>query len=421
MIGVLGISHRSAPLEIREKFSISKPETGVLGEKILKETEVTEVVIVSTCNRTEIYFYHKKSCIKKTEKQLKSILHGFKQVNNDYTNHFYSFSNYDAADHLFSVTSGLKSMVFGEDQIVSQIKEAYLHCTNLTFTDAVLMRLFQKSFETGKKVRTETNIQKGATSVAYVAVEQCQELMQGFKDKEILLIGTGDTGRMVVQKMVKMGVRNLSFSNRTFEKAMQLADDYNGKLINYDTVKSKLSDFDIIVTATSAGSIIIDKLDVESACSNNNKHQVYVDLSVPRNIDPAIAECENTTLLSVDSLQPFIEKTAALRKACKEEAEYIVSDMVKDFFSWYDSRALRPVIQAITNNMQNLQKSELEKYRKQFPDETFQAVDEYSSRLTQKYIRSIIKKLRELNENGEVAHSLTTINNLFEFEPKEQQ
>ncbi len=417
MIGVLGISHKSAPLEIRELFSIPKEEITEFGELILKNTPITEIVILSTCNRTEVYYYHRKSCIKKTTKQLTNLIHQFKAVTTDYSGNFYTHSNISAVKHLFSVTSGLESMVFGEDQIVKQVKEAYLHCTNQTLTDAVLMRLFQKSFETAKRVRTETSVQQGATSVPYVAVEQCSRLVSDIRNKKVLMIGTGETGQLVIQKMKKLGVKSFQFANRTYEKAVQLAEENNGKAIYIDDIKNHLAECDIVITATAAGSLLINNANVQEAMVKREfKQQIYIDLSVPRNIEPSVESCDNANLLSVDSLKSFVEETAEKRKLSKDDAEAIIEQMTGEYFSWYDNRSLRPVIKAITDNMQKIHETEIEKYRQSYSSDVFNAVDEFAGRLTQKYIRTLIKNLRELNENGEVAHSLNAINNLFEFE-----
>jgi glutamyl-tRNA reductase len=411
MIGILGINHNTASIEIREKFAISATEVADLGELILQKTKITETVILSTCNRTEIYFHHRKACIKKTNSLLMNLLHQFKKIDQDYSDYFYSHSNRDAVNHLFSVTSGIDSMVIGEGQIVNQVKEAYVLCTNLALTDAVLMRLFQKSFETGKKVRTETNIQKGASSVSFVAVDKCTTLLgDTLAEKKVFIIGTGKTSRLVLKKMKEQGASKFLFTNRTFETAHEFAEKNNGFAIDFSDYKNYLNDYDIIITATGAGRILIDKSDI-----TGDSKQIFIDLAVPRNINSDIKEHNNASLITIDSLQDDLQHTTSKRFESKKDAEVIIDTMTGDFFNWLENRALRPVIKSITENMQQMHREEIERSKNCYSEHTYKAVDEYAGRLTQKYIRTLIKKLKEINENGDVAHSLKTINDLFEF------
>ena len=412
MIGVLGINHKIASLDIRGKFSVATNEVAELGELILQTTDITETVILSTCNRTEIYYSHKKDCIKKTDKQLKDLLHRFKNLEENYNNYFYTHSNYDAVNHLFGVTSGVDSMVIGEYQIVNQVKQAYLLCTNLAFTDAILMRLFQKSFETAKKVRSETNIQKGASSISFVAVEKCINLLgNSLKDKKVFIIGTGKTSRLVLEKMRQQGVSKFLFTNRTFETAQQFADNLQGVAVEFNDFKNYINDYDIIIAATDSGKILVEKKDITGA-----QKQIYIDLAVPRNIDHSITEHNNATLITIDNLQEDLDGTVSKRIESKKDADAIIDSMTNEYFNWLENRALRPVIKSITENMQKMHEAEIENSKQCYSPEIYNAVDEYASRLTKKYIRTLIKNLKEINENGNAAHSLKTINDLFEFD-----
>ena len=253
MINVLGISHKTAPLDVRGGFAITDEEIIPLSEKIFNETEITELVILSTCNRTEIYYcnentYHNKE----TNRVLLGILHHFKKAKQRYTEYFYDYSKEDAIKHLFRVTSGMDSMVIGEDQIVKQVKDAYLFSTKYSLTDAVLMRLFQKSFEVAKKVRSTTNIQQGATSVSFVAVDLASKILKDLSGSKILLIGLGDTGKLVLNNLRKKEAGNIHLCNRTLKKAEKLATEEGDKVISFEDFKSKLDNFDVIFTATTA-------------------------------------------------------------------------------------------------------------------------------------------------------------------------
>lgn len=416
MIAAISITHKTANLDIRQSFSIAKAETKPLADRILYETEITELVILSTCNRTEIYFYHDKTCTSKSLKQVIQIMHSFKDVKSDFSMYFKTFKGKDAVKHLFEVTAGVDSMVVGEDQIVKQVKEAYVNCTDLAITDAVLMRLFQKSFETGKRVRTETNIQKGATSVSYVAVQMCAKAMQDISNKKVLLLGAGDTGKDVLSHLKKLGNQNFILANRTLETARNLASTLGGEYIPFEEYKNHLPHCDIIITATNAGKELIKHTDVEQYTHKREAHQMFIDLSVPRNIDASINKLKNATVYGVDDLQQTLNGKQEIRISSMQDADNIINGMVDDFYDWLDSRALRPIIKTITSSMQEVNKTELKQWNKCLSNQEMQMVEEYGNKLSQKYIRSFIKNLKELAAQKHSINDLHLIEEMFNME-----
>lgn len=416
MIAALSITHKTAGLNIRESFSISQEQVKPLANRILYETEVSELVIISTCNRTEIYYYHSKKCSGKSMKQVLEILHAFKGLKTDYSKHFNTYSNKSAVKHLYEVTSGVDSMVLGEDQIVKQVKEAYVHCTDLGITDAILMRLFQKSFETGKKVRTQTNIQKGATSVSYVAVELCARLLSPIEDKKILLLGVGDTGKDVLSHFHKRGNKNIILANRTLKKAEALADRFGGIAVPFDSYPELIEKSDIVVTATNAGKELITKRDVSNYNNLRKSKQLFIDLSVPRNIDKAINELDNTEVYGIDDLQNTLSGKQEIRKQSIAEANDIIELLVDEYYEWLENRALRPIIKTISSSLQEINEAQLQDWNRCLSREEIQLVEEYGNKLSQKYIRSFIKNLKEQTKENQASSNLQLIQALFDIE-----
>lgn len=417
MIGVLGISHKTAPINIREVFSINILQINDLASYLSNLCNITEIVILSTCNRTEIYFYQDKINNDAFQKLI-VLFHKYLKLSEDFSNHFYFFKNNEAVQHLFSVTSGLDSMVIGEDQIVKQVKEAYIHCTDNSWTDAILMRLFQKSFETSKMVRSKTAIQQGATSISYLAVEKCQKVLGNLRNKSVLFVGTGETGRLVLQKMKKTGITNFTFSNRTKASSENLVKENNGRLIDFSSFKDHIYKFDIIVTATNAGKFLLHADDIDKSVNKRgNKKQVFIDLSVPRNIQFSDIHYDNAEVIVIDDLQEMIDLNSAKREESIKDAQLIVSEMTDSFYTWYNNRALKPVIQSITKNIEEIHQNEIDGYTTCYTTETFDAINQYATRLTKKYIRKIIKNLIDMNEKGEYSNSLDAIRELFIFEP----
>lgn len=422
MIGVLGISHKTAVQDIREQFSFTKEEIVPFAESVQQNSEITEIVVLSTCNRTEIYYYHNKSCNNKTNKQLLNLLLDFKKVASVPEDVFYKHTGIDAVKHLFAVTSGIDSVVIGEDQIVSQVKDAYLFCTESALTDAVLMRLFQKSFEAGKRARTETTVQQGPTSLSYVAVDLCSKIYNDLTNKNVLFIGSGETGSLALHNMKKRGVTKTFVSNRTFDKALSLADEYGGVAVEFEEFHKYLPQSDIVIVATGAQDHLISMSDVQLSMANRNSNpQVYIDLSVPRNIEKSVGTLERVKLIAIDDLQEVLDSTAEKRKQSIDHALVIIDEVAMEFMEWFDSRTIRPLIKAITSNMQQLCAQELALYKSMNGNKNTEAFEEYANRLTQKYISSLIINLKEISKNNPASHSLNVINELFMFSKNNNQ
>lgn len=416
MIGVIGISYKTAPVEIREKFSFSKDEIIPFSELLQQETEIADLVLISTCNRTEIYFSQDKHDNQTAFELMYEVIKKFKGVTDHCWHYFYHRSNAGAVRHLFEVSSGLDSLIIGEDQIIGQVKEAYLTCTELALTDAVLMRLFQKSFEAGKRVRTETEIKLGITSVSSAAVEMCSSLLDGVSDKSVLLIGTGETGTLALQNIHKKGVKQIAVTNRTSEKAEKTATKYNGTTIPFDSFEKYLHGYDIVMIATSSPNPLITAEMIKKTLHIRPNHkQVYIDLSVPRNIEKEVAEIANIEVLGVDDLQEIVNQTTENKKDSAEKAKIILDEVVADFNEWLASRSLRPAINTITTNFQTINHEELSTYRKISTPEMQKMVDDYAQHLTQRYTRLLIKNLKDLTDNGKNVDSLKIINDLFKF------
>jgi glutamyl-tRNA reductase len=278
----------------------------------------------------------------------------------------------------------------------------------------MLLQIIYANFSIGE-MTCPTRYFEDASSISFVAVDKCLKILgNNLTNKKVFIIGTGKTSRLVLEKLKKQGLSKFLFTNRTFETAQLFADNYKGFAVEFNDFKNYLDDYDIVITATGAGEILINKEDIRG-----NTSQIFIDLAVPRNISANLEEHASVRLITIDSLQEDLNSTASKRQESKKDAEAIIDSMANDYFNWLENRALRPVIKSITENMQKMHKAEIENSRQCYSEETYKAVDEYAGRLTQKYIRTLIKKLKEINENGNAAHSLKTINDLFEFDSED--
>ncbi len=416
MVGVLGINHKTASLDVRDQFSIAQNDIVPLSEHILSHPDLRGVVIIATCNRTELYYSHHIADAAEIRLVLLKRLHSFLKIEKNYNEHFYFFSQSKAIKHLFEVISGVDSMVIGENQIVSQMKKAYLFSTEANLTDAVLMRLFQKSFECSKRVRTETAIQQGATCIGYLAIDLCAREFDHLTKKSVLVIGAGETGELSIRGLQKRGVTDIYLTNRTDKTALDVAEKNKVTPVLFNNFKEYLYNVDIVITATDAGKYLIDKADAEmSADLRNGKKQLFIDLSVPRNMDVQIAAIPNASLYSVDDLHTILDQHKDMREQSLENANVIIEELVDESVAWLNSRSLRPVINTITTNMQEVFTTEMEGYRNHLGKHGCEQLEKYTSLLTQKYIRYLIKNLKEVTDNGSSTASLDIIDQLFKF------
>ncbi|MDA3883359.1 MAG: glutamyl-tRNA reductase [Bacteroidales bacterium] len=418
MIGVLGINHTSAPIEVRERFSISDDEIAVFADFLCKHSHISSIVVLSTCNRTEIYFSQSQFELKHAHILVYNSLMAFKTIDFDAEQYVYSYNQDDAVEHLFTVTSGIDSMLIGEDQIIGQVKEAYEIAEKYSLPDAVLKRLFQKSLEAGKRVRTETAITTGCTSISFLAVEMCDSVCTDLSKLSVLLIGTGDTGKLTLQALYKKGVRDLYISNRTYEHALPLVEKYDAEFVPINQIDSYIEQVDIVITATSSSSYIItsDMLLEKSLQSL----PIFVDLSVPRNIDLAIDSISKVEIIVVDDLQKIIDRNKEKREDCVEQAYEIIQETCAAFMDWFSFRALQPTIRAIDYHLEKIYSRELATYSLGSSSEIVQSVDDFSANLRKKYKKELIKNVRQITNNGRNELYLQVINDLFR-QPKTSQ
>jgi len=408
MVGILGISHKTASQHIRQQFAFIPDEVIPFTEILQQGVNIKEAVIVSTCNRTEIYYSSEKYLKSIERKHLLDMLHEYKQVDEQYHSNFYHYDGKQAVDHLFKVTSGVESMVVGEVQIVKQVKEAYLFATNANLTDAVLMRLFQKSFEVSKRVRTQTEIQKGATSVSYVAIDLCEKKTGNISNKKVLVVGAGETAALTLKYLKKKYVHDITITNRTDAKADALAEKYEANSIPFSQLNNVIPAADIVIVATASDTYLINSSNID-----DSPGKIYIDLSVPNNIDPALAELPGIKFYNVDALQEIVQGTEEMRQSSLDKATAIIDEMVIEFMNWLESRNLRPVIQSITRRMQNIHQQELAIYKANCQPDMAAHIEQYTENLTQKYIRTFICNLKEMAKNGNTNGSLDAINELF--------
>ncbi|MCK4922148.1 MAG: glutamyl-tRNA reductase [Bacteroidales bacterium] len=415
MLGVIGISFKTSPIEIREKFSFSQEEISQFTKLLQIDESLQGVVVLSTCNRTEIYFRVEKCGTEKGFGMVLRNLEYFKNYNDELKDYFYFKEGEDVIDHLFNVVSGIDSIVIGEDQIIGQVKDAFKYSIDNNSIGSVLTRMFHKAFAAGKRVRTETTINEGSVSVSSTAVDLCEKELNILSDKKILLIGTGQTGELALRNFADRGSKSIFITNRTYNKAVDIAAKYNGTAFEIEKLDYYLPICDVILVATSSKTHLITKEMVYNSNLKRNHKQMYIDLSVPRNISNDITEIENITSFTIDDVNAIVNTASEKRKDAIPDALEIIQLVKQEFIDWLSSIDLTPVILKIKNNFHEINKNELEGFIKIKSVKDSEVVSDYGKHITDKYTRLFIRNLRSVSQNGKKKEFVELVKDLFEL------
>lgn len=325
---VLGLSHHSAPVEIRERFAYSEAQIPSVLGRLQEGGWLREGVLLSTCNRVELYLTTDRPPLE-VGRELRRFLAQDRSVTQDCDRGWYLHEHVQAAEHLFRVACGLDSLVLGETEILGQLKKSYDLALQRGVTGRLLNKLFQAAFSTAKKVRSETGIQRGNTSVASVAVELAEKVFGHLEDREVMVIGAGDTSEKTARALLSRGARSLIVSNRSFDRAAVLAKELGGRAIHFEEWEREFPKLDIIVSSTSAPHYILDRQRLEVLIRNRSPRPLLlVDLAVPRDVDPQVKRMEHMVLANVDDLQAVAEEHVRARQVERARCEAIIHERV---------------------------------------------------------------------------------------------
>ncbi|RLA92712.1 MAG: glutamyl-tRNA reductase [Deltaproteobacteria bacterium] len=358
---VAGLSYKTSPVEIREKLSFSSQEIKKSLKKIVDLPEIYEGIILSTCNRVEIFFSTQEK--EKGIEEIKNFLSDYHQIPLEkLTPHLYFYSDQEAIKHVFRVASSLDSMILGEPQILGQLKDAYRNAVECKTTGLILNRLLHKAFFVAKRVRTETNIASSAVSVSFAAVELARKIFDKIDNKKVLLIGAGEMAELVTQHLISNGVKDLFIANRTFERAQSLVKQFGGRAIAFEDISLYLSQVDIVISSINASHFIITPDQTQAALKmRKNKPLFMIDISVPRTLDPRINNISNVYLYDIDDLEGIVETNKQIRKNEAKKAEEIIEKEKLVFLKWLKQQEVTPTIKHLKEKVERIRQKELEK------------------------------------------------------------
>ncbi len=419
----VSINHKTAPVKLRESLYLSENEVRELIEKV-KSKYFTEGLLISTCNRTEIYGIPVNKDI--THLHLQKIITESKNSTNTTADDFQTFISRDSLCHLFSVIAGIDSMLIGDNQIFKQVKDSFQIAEEMQFVGFLMRRVFDSALKVGKRAISETAITEGAVTVSYAAVQLIGKIFSNLNKKSALVIGTGETGEIAAKNLRDRGIGRLALTNRTFEKAEKLATDLKTAVFPFDTYKDHLHKFDIIISATSAEGIIITRSDVEAAMKKRNfASMVLMDIAVPRDIDPASKEINYVFYHDIDSLNIIVEQNAAKRREEIPKVEKIIDEELNSFFEWYNSLQSAPTIKKLRDHFDTIRAEEVEKNINKFSSEDREKLEIVTKRIINKILHYPIVELKKTNESGTGAEEAVTkmgiIRSLFGIDTPESK
>jgi glutamyl-tRNA reductase len=419
---VIGVSHRTAPIEVRERFAFA-PEAGDAFLSELLDTGVAEeALLVSTCNRTELYL-SLPGPVGCPAIAVSALARHAGYTRQEAQTFFFRHSRREAVEHLFRVVASLDSMVLGDAQIQGQIRSAYVRASSLDGAQSVgpvLSRLFQGALHLGGRVRSETTLGVGAASVASAGIELARKVFGSLQGRSVLLVGAGEMGRLSLDCLHAAGVGSLVIANRSEERARTLAERVNGRVAPMKRLADELRAADVVVAATSAARPILSRELVEGALAGRvHRPLLLLDLGVPRNVEPAVGELHGAFLYTTDDVQRVVESSLEQRQAAVPQAERLVQEEVEEFWKWYLSRQVVPLIRNLRDRAEEMRRAESERALRRLqhlPAEDRAAVEELTHRLLNKMLHAPTVRLRAAGAAGTARGVVEAARYLFELE-----
>jgi glutamyl-tRNA reductase len=413
---VIGLNHKTAPIEIRERLAF--PEDGI--EKPLSQIKslpsLRENMIVSTCNRVEIY-----AVVQETEKailDLKGFLSRYHGLSlKEFEKNLYLLVGEEAVRHIFRVASSLDSMVVGEPQILGQIKSAYNVAAEAKTSGLILHRLLHRAFHVAKRVRTETKIGNSAVSVSFVAVELAKKIFGTLEKRTVLLMGAGEMCELAARHLVSGGIEKVLVTNRTYERAVTLAQEFRGEPIPFEEIYRGLRMVDIVISATDSPQYLLHHEEVAKVIKDRKQKPIFfIDIADPRDIEPKVGDIENVYLYNIDDLQKVANDNIQDREKEAQKAEAIVQDEVVKFVNWYQSLEVTPTIVALRKKFEEIRNKELAKtlsLHPHFSDKERQSLEALTSAIINKILHNPLTLLKQKNEEAMADLYLDTLRTLF--------
>ena len=417
------MSHRTAPVDLRERLDFSSRDLGAAVEAVAARPSMAESVVLSTCNRSEIYVASEDPA--RARDELVTFLSDYHHVPTQaFQPHLFALENSAAVAHLFRVAAGLDSLVVGEPQILGQVKDAFQSATNKRCVGPVLRHVFQWSFGVGKRVRTETALGEGAVSVSFAAVALARKIFGRLQGRRVLVVGAGEISSLTAQHLRAHGVGDIVITSRTHAHAETLAAEVGGMAVPWEGMIAALGSAEIVITATGSPRPIITRAQLEAVQGRRARSNplFIIDVAVPRDVDSAVGDIEQVFLYNIDDLQSIVEENLSRRAAEVERAESIVNEEVTKFMAWQRSRGAVPTVVALRQRFESIRRSELQRLEGKLgalsPDARAR-VDEVTRLIVEKLLLEPTEQLKALPDEETQAAYTEAVNRLFKLQDED--
>ena len=415
---LLGVSHQTAPIDVREQLDFASRDVGAAVEALAAMYSAGEAVVLSTCNRSEIYVASDDPA--RARQELIDFLGTYHGLQTQaFEAHVFEHTDEDATRHLFRVAAGLDSLVVGEPQILGQVKDAFQVAATRQCVGPVLTRLFHTSFGVGKRVRSETALGEGAISVGFAAVALARKIFGRLDGRRVLVVGAGEISTLTAQHLRAQGVGEIAITSRTAAHAEALAVDVDGRAIPWSDLRTALATADIVITATGSPRPILTRADIQAVTGRRRGEQLFIiDIAVPRDVDASVGEMEQVFLYNVDDLQAIVQENLSRRSSEIGRAEAIVTEEVDRFAAWRRSRGAVPTVVALRQRFEQIRRAELQRLEHKLGPLTPEAragVDEVTRLIVEKLLLAPTAQLKALpDEETQIAYT-EAVNRLFEL------
>ena len=395
---VVGLNHRTVPLDLFEKMTVPEAKLPKALADLSSRENISESVILSTCNRIEIYAYAEKfhGAYQDIRNFLSEISHVAPE---DFSDHLIGLFGSDAIEHLFKVSSSIDSAVIGEHEILGQVRSAWELAVEEQVVGTVLNSLFRHSLEVGKRARSETSISRNITSVSQAAVAMADKQLDGLIGKRVLVVGAGEMGEGMAKSLHAGGITELRIANRTWDRALETAERLNGKPVRLDELPQNLTEVDLLLTSTGATAAILEYGDLdEAARQRKGRELLIVDIAVPRDVDPAAADLDGVTLLDMDDLREFAEKGIRAREKEVSSVIEIINEELERFLNLFSARSVAPIVTQLHSRAEEIRNSELQKLFRKFPEltpEQLKGIETLTSAIANKLMHEPTVRLKD--------------------------
>ncbi|WP_309120349.1 glutamyl-tRNA reductase [Paenibacillus sp.] len=418
-IVVVGLNYRTAPVEVRERFTIAPERLPQAIREMKSWKSVLECVIVATCNRTELYAVVDRDsfCPQHVRNFMASW---FGIAKDEFAPYLYTYEDDEAKRHLFRVACGLDSMVLGETQILGQVRDAFLLAQQERATGTLFNMLFKQAVTVAKKAHSETGIGENAVSVSYAAIELGKSIFGSYRNKSVLIVGAGKMSELTVKHLSASGAERIAVTNRTYERAVELAGKFGGQAYPFDRLPSLLSEADVVISSTGSNATILSKRDMEAAMRERSGRPMFmIDIAVPRDLDPDIHDVPNVYLYDIDDLEGIVEANLELRRQQSTRIESMIDEELSAFDQWYRSLGVGPVIRALQERAKEIHLETMDSMRNKLPDLTereLKIIHKLTKSMLNQMMHEPIQRVKELAPSRHGDEALEYFTKLFALE-----